>query len=169
MILLFAAGCLHTPPHEPLPEPVTVRLAARHDVADGEGRDCAWEEEGLWVGEHRVFGADPPDDTDWCRSPSDHWATIDVLGQDGRYVSLLTASDAAKESCRTWDVVDGRPITLAEYDEKAAPKRVRRASRLLGRTPIAAPFDPDAFRVRSGHVTFCLYDAAGVRHELDVP
>lgn len=169
MILVLALGCMHTPPHEPLAEPVVVRLAARHDVADQEGRDCSWEEEGLWVGERRVLGADPPDDTDWCRAPSHHWATLDLLGQDGPYVSLVQASDVGRTSCQTWDVVENRPITLAEYDEKLASRRIRRANRLLARHPLPGPLVPDSFVVRHGHVTFCIEDAEGGRHELDVP
>lgn len=169
MILLVSLGCVHTPPHEPIAEPVTVRLAERHEVADEEGRDCAWEEEGLWRGETLLIGNPAPDATDWCGPPSDHWATLDLLGQDGRYVSLLQESDTTPPTCRTWDVVENRPVTLAEYDEKNAPKRIRKASRLLARHPIDAPFDPDAFLVRAGHVRFCLFDARGVRHELEVP
>lgn len=162
-------GCVHTPPHEALPEPARVENLARVAFADLDGRTCRWEEEQLFVGPRRVIGGEFPDATDWCRAPFDHWATLDVLGEDGRYVSVLAESDAGRESCRTWDVELGRPVTLAEYDARNAEKRLARAARVHTRRRLPGTLEADAFVVRDGHVAFCLFDEAGRRHELPVP
>lgn len=162
-------GCVHTPPHPALPEPARVVNLARVEFADRDGRTCRWEQEQLFVGERRVLGDDYPDATDWCRTPGESWSTLDVLGQDGRYVSLLVESDRGRPACQTWDVEQGRPVTLAEYDDKLAERRLARAARLHARRRLPGTLDANAFVVRDGHVAFCLFDESGKRHELSVP
>lgn len=168
-VLVLAVGCMHTPPHPELGEPATIRLSEAHAVADEEGRTCFWEEEGLWLGERRILGAEAPDATDWCTELSDHWRTLTRLGQDGRFVSLLVASDDSGEDCGTWNVESGLRATLDEYDVKLADKRIKRAERLRTRRAIPGRLNGDSFFVRGGHVVFCLFDPSGVRRDLEVP
>ncbi len=146
-----------------------VQTHAQVAAADDEGAECRWEEEALWVGADRVIGAEPPDAADWCTVPWDHWSTLDILGQDGRFVSVLAEGEGTTASCRTWDVEAGEPISLAEYDEKVADKRLKRAARLLRRRGWTYTVDPDAFYIGGGHVVFCFFDGAGARHDLPVP
>ncbi len=168
-LFVVLAGCVHTPPQPPLPDPARVELLSRFQFVDRDGRYCRWEEEQLHVGSRRVFGGEWPDATDWCTTPSEHWVTVDLLGGDGRFVSVLTESESQRPTCRTWDVELGRPVTLAEYDARHAEKRLARALRLHGRRRLPGVVDADAFLVRGGHVAFCLFDPDGTRHELSVP
>jgi hypothetical protein len=169
LILWLLAACVRTPPHPPLGEAVTVRTERRERALDEEGRGCAWEEESLWVGERRLIGADPPDALDWCAKPTDHWRTLDVLGQDGAFVSLEQDGSDGVRTCGTIDTATGAWATLDAYDPKHAKGRVRRALRLLAGEPSEPGFDPDRFVVGGGHVRFCWRDATGRRHDLDVP
>ena len=169
MRLWLLVGCVHTPPHPPLAEAPAVRLAAVYAVVDEEGRGCSWEEETLWYGERRIFGNEPPDAPNWCLVPSDHWATVDLLGQDGRFVSVLMENDAGQRECVTWDVDAGRPATLVEYDEKLAETRLKIAAKRRAKARLQGALVPDNFYVRSGHVVFCLFDEAAVRRDLEVP
>ncbi|MSQ03940.1 MAG: hypothetical protein EXR71_18970 [Myxococcales bacterium] len=146
-----------------------VQTHGRVEAAGDEGAECRWEEEALWVGATRVIGGEPPDAADWCAAPSDHWSTLDILGQDGRFVSVLTETDLDATACRTWDVEAGRSVSLTDYDEKASDKRLKRAVRLLRRRAWTYPLDADAFYVGGGHIVFCLFDDAGTRHDLPVP
>ncbi len=166
---LLLTSCIHTPAHPPLAGAVHVEAHARVEAADDEGAECRWEEEALWVGATRVIGSEPPDAADWCTTPSDHWSTLDILGQDGRFVSVLGVSDTEAASCSTWDVEAGRPVSLSEYDEKLVDKRLKRAARLLQRLAWTYPVDPEAFYVGGGHIVFCFFDGAGARHDLPVP
>ncbi|GDX78220.1 hypothetical protein LBMAG42_00310 [Deltaproteobacteria bacterium] len=163
------AGCVHTPPHPPLADAPAVRLAAAYAVVDEEGRGCAWEEEALWVGERRIFGNEAPDAPNWCQTPADHWSTVDLLGQDGRFVSVLMENDAGERACVTWDVEAARPATLLDYDEKLAEKRLKIAGRRREKARIGGRLVADNFYVRGGHVVFCLFDEAAVRRDLEVP
>ena len=169
MILVVISGCMHTPPHPALPEPVHVDLAARHETADLAGRDCSWEEEGLWVGGQRIVGHDAPDAADWCVAPSDHWATVDLLGQDGPFVSVFLEADGDVGRCETWNVNENRPASLVDYDPKHAEARVRRGARLLARRKIPGILHPDSFYVRGGHVVFCVFGPDGKRQDVEVP
>lgn len=167
-VLALAAGCMHTPPHPAIVEPATVRLSEGHAVPDIEGRTCFWEEEGLWLRERRILGAEAPEGHDRCTDLTDHWRTLDLLGQDGRFVSLFVADDQGGEDCGTWNVESGLRATLEEYDVKLADKRIKRAERLRVRRAIPGRFSPDSFFVRGGHVVFCLFDPTGVRRDLEV-
>ncbi len=168
-MLLLAAACMHTPPRPRLPEPVVVRNELRTAEFDAEGRTCTWEAEGLWVGTRRVLGQDAPTEMDWCRAPSESWSTLDVLGQDGEFVSIAAASSSGPPGCGTWNVVTGLPATLVEYDEKLAERRVLRATRKLARRPLSGTFNADAFIVGNRHLRFCWFDNTGLRHDLNVP
>lgn len=160
---------MHTPAHPPLAEPAVIRLAAAYAIADDEGRGCSWEEEALWVGEQRVFGNDPPDAENWCVVPLDHWSTAELLGQDGRFVSVLMENDQGERACITWDVEAKRPGTLAEYDEKLAEKRLKIAQQRRAKAQLPGQLLADSFYVRGGHVVFCLFDEHARRRDLDVP
>jgi hypothetical protein len=165
--LLFA--CIHTPPSPAWPEPVVVRTELRERMFDDDGRHCSWEEDSLWSGERRILGEEPPDAEDWCRSPMVHWRTIDIVGQDGPYLSLISEDSDGRRSCGTLNLTSGDPATLSGYDEKNAQRRARRAARLLRRHPAPGGFDPDRFLLRNGHVRFCWMDETGAQHDLDVP
>lgn len=169
MIPLVLAACVRTPPHPDWPEAVTVRAELREQVVDETGRGCSWEEESLWVGDRRLVGESPPDSEDWCREPSAHWRTLDVVAQDGAFVSIVTESSSGAPTCGTLDLATGQSATLAAYDERHAERRIRWATRLLTRLPRPPGFDPDRFLVRDGHVRFCWIDPTGARHDLDVP
>ncbi len=170
MILpLLLLGCMHTRPSPPWPESVAVRLESRERAVGEEGRTCRWEEESLWAGGRRLVGESPPDAEDWCREPSDHWRTIDVVAQDGPYLSLLTEDSDGRRTCGTLDLSTGSEIALSTYDEKLAARRARRAARLLAKHPAPAGFDENRFLLREGHVRFCWVDERGERHDLDVP
>lgn len=168
-MLWIIAGCVHTPPHPPLAEAPSVRLAAAYAVVDEEGRGCAWEEEALWVGERRIFGDEAPDAENWCVVPLDHWSTVDLLGQDGRFVSVLMQNDVGERACVTWDVEAGRPATLVEYDGKLATGRLKVAGERRAKAQLGGVLAADNFYVRGGHVVFCLFDEAAVRRDLEVP
>lgn len=169
MLPWLLLGCMHTPPSPPWPESVAVRVESREGRVGEEGRTCFWEEESLWVGGRRILGEAPPDAEDWCRAPTDHWRTIDIVGQDGRYISLLTEDSEGRRTCGTLDLATGAEATLTEYDAKLAARRARRAERLLAKHPAAAGFQADRFLLRAGHVRFCWVDEQGLRHDLDVP
>ena len=136
---------MHTAPHPALPEPVRVALDQRHEAADDEGRECAWEEEGLWLGPQRILGHEAPDAADWCADPSDHWATVDVLGQDGPFVSVYLQGDDNPARCETWDVTRVQPASLVDYDSRHAEKRVKRALATMVRRGLPAHSTPTPF------------------------
>jgi hypothetical protein len=97
------------------------------------------------------------------------WKTLELVGVDGPFVSVLSETSEGIRTCGTLNLESGQAATLDEYDPKQARRRTRRAARLLASRPQPPGFDPDQFLVGTGHVRFCWIDATGVRHDLDVP
>ena len=140
---------MHTPPHEPAPG-VLARSTVRHESWAPDGTACTWEDERVDFGGRTLVSHEAPDGQAWCKATEEQAWGVDVMGQDGPYVSLALRDLVARTvRCVTLDVRSGQPVSLAEYDEKHAQRRWEKAQR-------AKPgLDPAAFLVGDRHVRFC--------------
>lgn len=160
MLLLLALGCIHTPPHPPLPTPHRVELVRREESLP-DGRACLWEAENVaWDGV-AVWVAEPPEGDGWCEAPREAARMVDVLGQDGPFLSVHLRTfeccpERWDERWLTWDLRTGAAATLEAYDERLAARRWERALRQVERDPSLRGWvlDRDAFLVGDGHVSF---------------
>mgnify|MGYP001576285118 CR=1 FL=1 len=138
---------------------------------DDEGRACTWAEEAFFAGAERVVGEEPPDA---CVPLTDHWQTVDILGRNGPYVSVLVEAGGCcppvrEARCTTFNVVDRRAVTVYDYHDKVAERRLRRANAEAAAMGLAAPVDPGQFFIRGEHVTFCAWTPAGDRVDVPAP
>ncbi|MBM4390609.1 MAG: hypothetical protein FJ090_05765 [Deltaproteobacteria bacterium] len=170
MMWWLALACIHTPVLDPVAVPVATHVRRLESPPDEQGRTCSWEEEWLLAGAERLVGADEPEA---CEVLADHWQTVDVLGQNGPFVSVLVESGGCcpvqrAASCQTWDLVNRVAVSVHHYDPRAAVRRWRRAESIAAERGAGA-LDPMQFYVRGRHVTFCTWDPAGRRVDVPAP
>lgn len=156
MALLSLLACLHTPPHDPVPGTVAKDFVRREQF-NQEGEYCAWEAENLVFEGQPLWVAEAPADENWCLSPMEASRWVDILGQDGPYLSVILHTlsccpDVEEVRCLTMDVRTAEAVTLAQYDEKRAERRWKRAQRHV---PEGHTLDERAFVVGDRHVRFC--------------
>lgn len=177
MVVLALLACAKTDALPVPAEPVGVRVVEAPGRPDENGRACTWEEESLWYGPNRLVGTDPPEGES-CGGIGDHWQTLDIVGSNGPFLSVERAwgvccPDRSDRELLTWDVVNGRPISILEYDEKWGEKRLAWARKAVerGHYPgLADPneVDPARFFIRGSHVVFVVYNGLGHRVEIPV-
>ena len=155
-VVLSMAGCVRTPPHDPVDGAPVTRTERREQMSH-DGDWCSWEAESLYFGERALWAVDTPDDDGgWCETPGESSRMVDVLGQDGPYLSVkLTEMGCCPDHdavrCFTMDMRTGAAITLEEYDSRRAERRWEQAQKS------AVPgLDRGAFVVGDGHVRFCV-------------
>ena len=178
MLLLTLLACAKTDGFPAPVQPVAIKVDRESGPADNDGRACNWEEESLWVGGTRLLGSDAPDGNT-CGGQDDHWQTVNVLFQNGRFYSVerewgACCPERRQSELLTWDVEAGRAVSIVDYDEKWGEKRLSRARKAVerGRFPgLADPnaVDPSRFYIAGAHVVFVATDALGHRVEIPVP
>jgi len=156
VLVLVLLSCATTRPHAPVAGAHSVAVAWREEEReDGaciyEAEDLRFDSIDLWV------DPEPPPAEPSCREPWERSRTVDVLGQDGPYLSArLDTRDCCPErrtvACVTYDVRSGLPITLRQYDPRLADGRLARAQELV---PGGYTLSRDAFAVGGGGVRFC--------------
>lgn len=163
LVLGGVAGCLHTPPHEPLPGALTHEVE-RVDLLTRDGAPCLWESEQLRFAGADVWTHSPPVEEGWCADGVEQAWMVELLGRDGPFLStLLVEADLQAPTrsarCVTWDLRTRQPTTLAAYDERHAERRVELLRLAATKDPSLAglPLDPEAFVVGGGHVRFCTF------------
>lgn len=164
MLLLALLGCVHTPPHPPVAGTPAVELV-RLEQMNAHGEYCAWEAENLVFEGRPIWSVASPDEENWCRSPGEQARWIDILGQDGPFLSATLheeacCPEATSVRCVTWDLTTGEPATLAQYDPRWAERRWEKAQ---AKVPAGWEIFPDAFAVGDGHVRFCAFRGEEVR------
>ena len=159
--MIWLLACMHTPPHPPVDLKPAVTLE-RREFTDADGQYCAYEAESLFFGTQSLWSQEPPDAPNGCRPPGEQSRIVDVVGQDGQYVSAILREwgccpQVVQLRCVTFDGLTGQPVTLDTYDPKHAEKRQIRADKLWERmgAPAGYVLDRDSFLVGKGHVTFC--------------
>ena len=173
-LIALLGGCLKTPPHAPVEGAARVEVE-RAEFTDPQGRSCMWEAEQLWFSQQPLWVEEPPEELNGCRPPSDRVRLVEVVGQDGPYLSVVlresdccgadgaggaaggAAGDTGRLLCRTYDVRTGEVATLREYDRARADRRLARLDRLWRRqgSPAGFVLEEDAFLVDGGRVRFC--------------
>jgi len=140
----------------------------RRERLTHDGTWCSWEAENLSYEGRPVWAVEPPDvvdgehNDDWCTVGGEAARTIDVVAQDGPFLSTRVRTwsccpPAETLACVTWDLRTAAPARLTDFDEKRAEGRWTRLQRLVAANPTLADyvFAPDAFLVDAGHVRFC--------------
>lgn len=159
MLLLALLGCVHTPPHAPLPGTAAVELVRREQMTR-HGEYCAWEAENLTFEGRPIWYEEAPEGESWCLAPGGESArVVDLLGQDGPYLSAKLEEwsccpEVTTVRCVTYDLRTGEPATLEQYDPRHAERRWEKARK---RVPAGAVVLRDAFVVGDGHVRFCAF------------
>src|SRR4051812_10621443 len=92
-LALLWAGCVHTPPHPPILGQWAVTTARREQMTR-DGVYCAWEAESLSFADRPIWTADPPEGENWCHAAGEAARTVDVLAQDGPFLSTRLVEDA---------------------------------------------------------------------------
>lgn len=161
MFLWLTAAFVKTPPH-PAPPAKWEVTYARVEQMTRKGVWCAWEAESLVYDGNAIWTAPPPEDESFCKAPFEAARMVDVLGQDGPYLSVrLTEWGCCPEReavtrCVTYDLRTGEPTTLAAYDEKNWPWREKKLARVLEKKHGGGwTVEPSAFVVGGGHVRVC--------------
>jgi hypothetical protein len=154
-LLALLLACVATRPKAPVPGAPVVTPAWREALVDDAA--CAFESESLRFGALSLWEEEAPPAEGWCRAPFEHARTVDVLGQDGPYLSVRqTTRDCCPavetSACVTYDVRSALPVTLRQYDPRLADQRLARATAQL---PAGFTLERDAFLVGDGHVRFC--------------
>ncbi len=160
-MLWLLAPFVHTDPHPPPAARWEVTYVRKEDMTP-EGVWCAWEAESLYYDGKALWSAAPPDGESWCRAPFEAARMVDVLGEDGPYLSVrLTEWACCPEReivtrCVTYDLRTGAPATLEAYDPRSYTWRARRLKRVLDRKHGGGwSVEPGAFVVGGGHVRVC--------------
>lgn len=174
-MLLLLAACVHTPPHDPVPGRWELHTERRERITP-DGTWCSWEAENLSYDGRPVWTQEPPDlveghhNEDWCGTGGESARMMDVVAQDGPFLStrvrtLACCPPEETVACVTWDLRTAAPARLPDFDEKRAASRWERLQRALAADPTLAgwTFAPDAFLVDGGHVRFCGVRGAEVR------
>lgn len=159
--MIWFLGCLHTPPHAEVAGRVHVDYQ-RQEFMDPSGQWCAYDAESLWFEQQALWSEEPPDAPNGCRPPGEESRIVDVVGQDGPFVSAILKEwgccpEHQSLRCVTFDVRTGQPVSLDTYDEKNALKReekLKKAWAKLG-APSGYALSPDSFLVGGGHIRFC--------------
>ncbi len=160
-MLWILSPFVHTPPLPPPAGKVEVAFVRKEDMTP-EGVWCTWEAESLFYDGTSIWAAAPPEEEHWCRTPFEASRTVDVLGQNGPFLSVRQSEwgccpDAEIVTrCVTYDVRTGQPVTLAQYDPRSAKWRGKRLEKLLAKKDgggWSAP--PSAFVVDGAHVRIC--------------
>ena len=173
-LALALAGCVHTPPHDPLAGAWKKDFVRREEMRE-DGSYCSWEAESLSYQGTAVWAVEPPEGQNWCGSADEVSRYFDVVGQDGAFVSVRTVENGccperAAAACVTWNLSTGKAATLTEYDEKRAVKRWAQAQAIIA-TPAYAGYVlvPDAFVVtEGGHVALCASPTGGAHSAGDI-
>lgn len=159
MVGLFTLiACATTRPHAPVDGAPAVAVTWREE--EREDGACTYEAEDLRFGAYDLWvDPDPPPSS--CQAPFARARTVDVLGQDGPYLSVRVRTQACcpdrrTVDCVTYDVRSGLPIRLRQYDPRLADARAARADTLV---PEGFTLRADAFVVGGGHVRFCAFRA----------
>jgi hypothetical protein len=167
-LLLLLVACRHTPPHEPIAGTVVIELDARAALLRN-GEECQWEAEQLRIDGAPVWAVEPPEGEDWCLAGDERARTVDIVSQDGPFLSTILgemdASGAWTRRCVTWDLRTRAPATLLDWDERRAPRRLAELATAKLRDPSLAGWtlSPEAFLVRDGHVAFCAMRGTEIR------
>jgi hypothetical protein len=158
VLVLALMSCASTRPHAPVAGVHSVAVNWREQERDDGA--CTYETEDLRFGALDLWvDPEPPPAEPSCREPYERARTVDVLGQDGPYLSVrLGTRDCCPErrtaACVTYDVRSGLPITLRQYDPRRADGRLARAQALV---PDGYTLSRDAFAVGGGSVRFCAF------------
>lgn len=172
MFLWLTGLFVKTPPHAPPPATWEVTYTRVEQMTRG-GVYCAWEAESLVYDGKALWAAPPPEDESFCKAPFESARWVDVLGEDGPFVSVrLTELGCCPERdvvtrCVTYDVRIGEPTTMAAYDPKNAKWRAKKLTRVLDRRDGGGwTVAPEAFVVGGGHVRVC---ATRDEEDIEVP
>lgn len=168
-MIWFLLACMHTPPHPKVDGAPTVQLL-RREYTDPDGKYCSWEAESLYFGGNPLWTEEPPDAPNGCVPPGEQSRIVDVIGQDGPYVSVILREwgccpETAQVRCVTFDGTTGQPATLVQYDKKHAERRLLRAQKVWEKmgAPEGYTLSPDSFLVNHGHISFCAIRGEEVR------
>jgi hypothetical protein len=158
--LWLLAPFVHTPPH-PVEGRWQIELV-RIEQATASGRPCVWEAEQLTYEGRAVWVATPPGDESFCRAPGEAARMVDVLGEDGPFLSVrLEERRCCPERvevtpCVTYDLRSGTPVSLEAYDPDRFDWRSKKLTRVLERRHGGGwTAEPWAFVVDRGHVRVC--------------
>ena len=161
MFLWVTAPFVKTPAHAPPPAKWEVTYA-RVEQMTRDGAYCAWEAESLIYDGKPLWTAEPPEDESFCKAPFEAARTVDVIGQDGPFLSVrLTEWGCCPEEerrtrCLTYDLRTGEPATVESYDPRHAGWRRKKLARVLQRRDGGGwTVEPGAFVVGDGHLRVC--------------
>ncbi|MDP2311056.1 MAG: hypothetical protein Q8P18_33860 [Pseudomonadota bacterium] len=157
-MLWLIAPFVHTPPLAPPGPPWEVAFLRREDMTR-QGVWCAWEAESLLYDGKPLWSAEPPEGEHWCLAPFEAARMVDVLGENGPYLSVRLTEWAccpdreAITRAVTYDLRTGVPTTLEAYDPRYFSWRTKRLQRILDRNHGGGwSVDPTAFVVDGRHV-----------------
>lgn len=160
-MLWLLAPFIHTKPSPPPPAKWEVTFA-RVEQMTRQGTWCAWEAESLVYDGKPIWSADAPEDESFCKAPFESARMVDVLGQDGPFLSVrlrewgCCPEEEAVTRCVTYDLRTGAPTTLEAYDPKHFEWRTKKLQRVLDKKHGGGwSVDPSAFVVGGGHVKVC--------------
>lgn len=157
-MIWLMAPFIHT---APLPAPGARWEVAyvRKEAMTPDGVWCAWEAESLLYDGKPLWAAEAPEGEQWCRTPFEAARMVDVLGENGPYLSVrLTEWTCCPEResvvpARTYDLRTGEPATLEAYDPRHFTWRSKRLRRMLDKKDGGGwTVDPTAFVVDGRHV-----------------
>ena len=161
MLLWLTGLFVRTPPQAP-PEGQWAVHTDRVEQMTPRGVYCAWEAESLLYAGTPIWGDTPPEDESFCKAPSESSRTVDILGQNGPYLSVrlwewsCCPDREQTVSCRTYDLRTGTPVTLEAYDPKSYAWRAKKITRVLARKGGGFTVAPTSFRVDGKHVQLCV-------------
>lgn len=157
-MLWLLAPFIHTAPLPPPGAKWEVAFLRMEDMTP-EGVWCAWEAESLLYDGKPLWSAEPPEGEQWCQTPFEAARTVDVLGENGPYLSVRLTEWACcpeRESvvpAVTYDLRTGQPTTLEAYDLRHFDWRSKRLRQILDKKHGGGwAVDPAAFAVDGRHV-----------------
>lgn len=160
-MLWLLAPFVHTPPHPPPPAKWEVAYTRAEQMTPA-GVYCSWEAENLLYDGKAIWSADPPEDESFCKEPFEAARTIDVLGEDGPFLSVrfrewgCCPEREALTRCVTYDLRTATPTTLEAYDPKHYKWRAKKLQRVLDKKHGGGwSVEPSAFIVGDRHVRVC--------------
>ncbi|MDP2315541.1 MAG: hypothetical protein Q8P41_21765 [Pseudomonadota bacterium] len=160
-MLWLIAPFVHTRPHPPPAAKWEVAFVRKEDMTPA-GIWCAWEAESLYFDGKPVWAAEVPEGEQWCGAPFEFARMVDILGEDGPYLSVrLTEWGCCPDHevvtrCVTYDLATHAPTTLEAYDPRWYTWRAKKLQRMLDRKDGGGwSVDPTAFVVDGGHVRVC--------------
>lgn len=157
-MLWLLAPFVHTAPLPPPDAAWEVAFLRREEMTPS-GVWCAWEAESLMYDGKPIWSAPPPEGDQWCSSPFEAARMLDVLGENGPYLSVrLTEWGCCPEHesidrAVTYDLRTGQATTLEAYDPRSFRWRSKRLQRILDKKRGGGwTVDPSAFVVDGRHV-----------------